>query len=288
MALRFLIRHVGIPSRSAIVLASIALLCGCRPKADPPVSGSSTVVIPPAPVSASADASRDIGHKKGREARDPIVGFRLTAPPDGNTYPKVSAAGDIVAIWTHVHEVEEEDGPTALYLLGKRVDTDEEIARLLLEYPLGSPEQYCRTPGSPKLLDCPANEVAERKVRATTFLGGREWRDLSTFSMAPELEGCSEDGKLQSLSFPNVTITFSNLTLRVAKPSGEVLIERKLPPWKVYGTYPRVVQPGLFFAPFIGLDLERRVLLVGLSYCEIAVRGDHNYRFHTVRLPQLE
>jgi hypothetical protein len=244
------------------------------PLAAPPLSQS-----PRSPdLTQNVDAGR-------RGAPEPLKGKRISQIPK-NSVLKISEDGSVVAAWTDVFEPpEKEDGAETRYLLAKRVDDDKEFFRLMLEYPAGNEYQICK----PRRGECPEAVLRQRKEREQQFLSRHHWNELDYFSMeyvtkADEFHNCERP---QRLTFPDLDISFDDLILRISKPSGDLLLERKLPGWNALIKPSRPGVPSEYYVMLVAIDFSRRVLVLALDYCAPGSATDFNLRFHAVRLPQL-
>jgi hypothetical protein len=263
-----------------------ALVCGCRSPGDGPAAattGSTPIVnLQSTPLQVPiADAGFDTD--EAGAARDeglliPLEGYVYESHPeyDIRMGRKVSEDGSLVALWQNLGPNDPEADPSNHYLIVKRVDGDKEVARFLLE----TYSDRCGTVYASPV-------CAERKARADAFLSRHKWAKLQLFWLEPNAlyPACDMRPQRQRLAFKNLEVTFGELRVVVAKPTGDVLVDRKLPGWRVHAG--EGIPPArAFFAGFVGLSLERRVLLIALNYCGLVANADTDTRFHAIRLPE--
>lgn len=209
----------------------------------------------------------------------PDAGKRVKKILLHSTSVKVSDDGDVVAIWTEAFEpIDREDGDETRYLLGKHVDQNDEFFRLVLSYyPSSSEDEYCPPP--PKWHKCSALALQERRQKENRFLSAHQWTELEYFIMDLKYR---DRKRFQKLLFPNLYIYFEEMTLRLQKPSGEILLAKEIPRWPVYIKPTRLADPNEYSIAFIGIEVSLRTIVVALHSPDAT---DFNFKFHTFRLP---
>jgi hypothetical protein len=263
-----------------------ALVCGCRSPGDGPTAattGSTPVVnLQSAPLQvAIADAGSEAdeaGAPRDEGSLIPLEGSVYDRHPDFDIHlgRKVSEDGSLIAVWEYLGPAEDGADPSNHTVIVKRVDGDKEIARFFL----GEMSDEC--------LSAHAKPIcAGRQARADAVLSKHKWVNLRLFWMDPNAlyPACDTRPQRQRLAFKNLEVTFGDLRLVVTKPTGDILVDRKLPGWRVFAGE-SIPPPKAFFVGFVGLSLERRVLLVGLDYCGLVANADTDTRFHAIRLPE--
>lgn len=266
--------------RAALWL-SCALFSACRPAGDGSASSAvgSTPTINvqgPAPTP-TAEAGDILVPLSDGGSLVPIVGYVFERHPDYDLIlgRKVSEDGSLVAIWENLYAGKEQNADR--YLIVKRVDGDKEVARFLIN----ESGDNCGFPSAAPVCN-------ERQARADEFLSRHKWTKLSLFQMEPGVQdhACHHTPQRQRLTFENAEITFGDLRVVVAKPTGDILVDRKLPGWRVFASKP-IPPPDAFFVHFIGLSLERRVLLIALRYCGSIGNADVDTHYYAIRLPEI-
>lgn len=267
-----------------------SLFFGCRSTNEKELPSPQSVAVPTVVVSG---APPDKGIARGSDAgaegdswmAEPIVGSRANEDPWRDPDAKVSDDGQIVAIWTNVAPPDQGEGDSKdRYLIAKRVDADAEIFRMMVDRFPPSDVELC----PPKRTLCTESELADRRQRERQFLWQHTWTPLERFHMEfseakdDYMQGCTRP---QRLVFPNLAVFFDDLVLRLSRPSGGLILERRFPGWNPHVGSSTPVDPRLYFIRFVAMDRARHVLLVGLAYCPAGV--DYNLRFHTIRLPPL-
>ena len=270
----------------------VTMLIGCKSSNEIPSIASGNPSIATVSISApqSSQSARtqepSNADAKHQPIPEPFIGKRVWRRWK-NSVVKVSEDAGVVAIWTDVFEPpEQEDGAETRYLFAKRVEDDTEFFRLMLEYPAGNKEhQLCR----PRWDECPEAVLRQRREREQQFLSRYHWNELNYFVMeyvtkGDEFHTCERP---QRLAFSDMDITFDDLILRISKPSGGVLLERKLLGWNALIKPSRPGAPTEYYVMLAAIDFSRRVLVLALDYCAPGSATDFNLRFHAVRLPQL-
>jgi hypothetical protein len=220
---------------------------------------------------------------------DPTIGKQCSAPQSSIHHPRIANDGSVVAVWTNFVDPKREEDLTQRYFFAKRVSDDKELQKTLFEWPIGEKDQYCPDAGS-LYYQCSDSVVRERKALVNNFLAAYRWNDMNCYVMRRMDDFCATP---QKLLFSDMDIRFNDLVLRIAKPSGEVLLERKLPPWNVYPHLQASDDPQYFGNPdhfevdFIAIDFGSQTMLVALTYCEPGISVDANLRFHVLQFPPI-
>ena len=289
---------VGTTNRAMLVTLFLAgVLCACRPAGDghaSPTAGSAPTVLVQ-----NADAPimpMDGGEDASSEAVSRDAG--ILVPIVGSFYEdyveifdrKISEDGRFVVILENFYSAEPSTRYTNTelpnrYLMVKRVDDDAEVFRLLID----TPGDHCGAPPTAPTWVQSAPVCAERQARADAFLSRHKWVRLPVFEMDPAARdvACSQKPQRQRLVFRNLEITIGALRVIVTRPTGDVLVDRKLKAWRVFRDSP-VPPNDAFFVDLIGLNIERRTLLVEVGFCGTIANADTDPRFHAIRIPPID
>lgn len=231
----------------------------------------------------------DGGEDSSKEAVSGDAGTLV--PIVGSVYPsyielfkrEVSEDGQFVALRENLYHGEPSSRYTSVnenprrYLIVKRVDDDAEVFRLLLNVP----GDKCGHPHAVSVCE-------ERQARADAFLSRHKWVKFPEFMMDPASRAaCSQKPQRQRLAFRNLEITSGALRVIATRPSGDILVDRKLKGWRVFQDEP-IPPNDLFYVDSIGLSIEKRVLLVGVRPCGGYANSDTDPRFHAIRLPPID
>jgi hypothetical protein len=225
-----------------------------------------------------AGSERDeVGAPRDERSLIPLEGFVYDRHPDYDIHlgRKVSEDGSLIAVWEYLGPAEGEADRSNHTVIVKRVDGDKEIARFFL----GDMSDECLTAHAKPI-------CAGRQARADAVLSKQKWVNLRLFSMDPVTEYCRASAKSQRLAFRELQITVAALRVVVTKPTGDVLVDRRLPAWRLFPDEP-IPPPRGFYVFFVGLSLTQRVLLVAIKACGSASNADNDPRFHAIRLPEI-
>jgi hypothetical protein len=207
----------------------------------------------------------------------PLEGYVDDRHPDydSNLGRKVSEDGSLIAVWEYLGPNDPEADPSNHYVIVKRVDGDKEIARFFL----GDMSDGCLTAHAKPI-------CAKRQARADALLSKHKWLNLRLFWMEPGTDYCYTQRERQRLTFRDFQITITALRVVVTKPTGDILVDRRLSGWRLFPDKPIPPARG-FYALSVGLSLAQRVLLVEIEACSNASNADNDPRFHVIRLPEI-